>query len=304
MHLSITCLIAEMVISLSVHCRGESDGYVNNDSGDSNCGNSGCNASNLENFSQPLTWGSTENEEIIFESLTLETLDGALNVIRTSFFTDENMCKGCSLLSEPGASKEVEQLILDIAKDGISIIARDVDKNEVVGTIFNELIKPTIGNEKSQLEISGENFKHNASKCFVEVNIDVESRVDLFQRYNADCIMEMTFISVRQDHRQKGIAKLLVSSSLELGKKLLKGIPVKTSVDIDGVSIANVDDIPNLAAATMTSTYSQKVADKLGFVKVIEVSFNELIFEGVPLSERIGDVHQTATIDVKSLSTN
>ncbi|XP_057318379.1 uncharacterized protein LOC130663269 [Microplitis mediator] len=304
MHLSIACSIAVMVISLLVHCRGSSRGNVNGDSGDFNYSNCGCDASSFGNVNCPLIWGSTEDGNIVFESLTSETLDGALKVIRTSFFTDENMCKGCGLLSEPGASEEVEQLILNVAKDGISIIARDVITNEVVGTIFNKLLKPTNGNEKSQLEISRENVKHKASKCFIDVNLDVDSRVDLFKRYNADCIMEITFLSIRQDYRQRGIAGLLVSSSLELGRQLYKGMPVKTSVDIDGVSIANVDDIPNFAAATMTSKYSQKLADKLGFVKVIEVSFNEVLFEGVPLSERIGDAHQTAAIDVKSLSTN
>lgn len=116
--------------------------------------------------------------------------------------------------------------------------------------------------------------------------------------------MEMTFLAVRPDYRQRGIAESLVSSSLELGRQLYNGMPVKTSVDVDGISIANVDDIPNLAAATMTSKHSQKLADKLGFVKVIEISFNEVMFEGTPLSEKIGDTHQTAVIDVKSLSTN
>ncbi|XP_057318437.1 uncharacterized protein LOC130663311 isoform X2 [Microplitis mediator] len=293
-----------MVISLPAHCRGRSGRNVNEDSGDFSCGNVGCDASNFGNLNRPWIWGSTEDGEIILESLTLETLDDALNVIRNSFFPDENMSKGCGLLSEPGASEEAEQLILAIVKDGLSIVARDVITNEVVGTIFNKLFKRQTGNEKSEVEIFRDNFKHKASKCFIDVYEDVGSRVDLFKLYNADCTMEMMFLAVRRDYRQRGIAGLLVSSSLELGRQLYKGIPVKTSVDIDGKSITNADDIPSIASVTMTSPYSQKLLDKFGFDKVIEVSFNEVMFNGRSLSEQIGNTNQTAIIGVKSLSTN
>ncbi|XP_008547452.1 uncharacterized protein LOC103571178 [Microplitis demolitor] len=304
MHLLIACLIALMVISLSVHCRGRSGRYINEHSGDFSYGNSGFDTSNFRNFNRPWIWGSTEDGEIIIESLTYETLDGALNVIRTSFFTDENMSKGCGLLSEPGASEEVEQLILEIVKDGISIVAKDVITNEVVGTIFNKLFKPQTGNEISEIEIFRDNFKHKASKCFIDVYVDVESRVDLFKLYNANCTMEMTFLAVNRDYRRRGIAGLLVSSSLELGRQLYKGMPVKTPVNIDGKSITNADDIPSIASVTMTAKYSQKLLDKFAFDKVIEVSFNEVMFEGRSLSEKIGNTNQTAIIGVKSLSTN
>ncbi|XP_008547644.1 uncharacterized protein LOC103571298 [Microplitis demolitor] len=301
---SIICLIAVMVIRLSVYCRGSSCGDVNEDSGDFNCGNGGCDASSFGNFNRPWIWGSTEDGEIIFESLTSETLDGALNVIRTSFFTDENMCKGCGLLSELGASEEVEQLILEIVKDGISIVAKDVITNEVVGTIFNKLFTPGDGSLVSQLKKCRKNLKYEAAKCFIDSFIDVESRVDLFERYNADCIMEMTFLAARRDYRRRGIAGLLVSSSIKLGRQLYKGMPVNISVNNDGKSITNGDNIPSLIAATMSSKYSQKLLDKFAFVKVLEVSLNEVMFEGISLSEKIGNTNQTAIIGVKSLYTN
>ncbi|XP_057319777.1 uncharacterized protein LOC130664082 [Microplitis mediator] len=299
---SIACLIVMMVGSLSACCKGRSGGHVNENSGDCNCGNCGCDASSFGNFNCPLIWGSTEDGDIVFESLTSKTLDGALNIVRNSYFPDENICKGCDLLSERGASEEVEQLALDIVKDGITIVARNAFTNEVVGTIFNKLLKPKTGNEKSELEIYRDSFEHNASKCYADVYFNIRSRADIYKRYDADCIMEMTFLAVRQDYRRRGIAGLLVSSSLELGRQLYKGIPVKTSVDIDGKSITNADDIPSIAVTIMTSEYAQKLLDKFEFDKLVEVSFNALTFEGIPLSEKIGDVHQTAILGVKSLS--
>lgn len=84
-------------------------------------------------------WGSIEDGSIEFESLTDETLEGALDVIRKSFFICENVSKGVDLTSEPGASKELEELCLHAAKDGVSVVAVDVDSGDVVGVAFNKI---------------------------------------------------------------------------------------------------------------------------------------------------------------------
>lgn len=84
-------------------------------------------------------WGSTEDGRIEFESLTDETLEGALDVIRKSFFVYESVSKAVDLNSEPGACKELEELCLNAAKDGISVVAIDTTSNEVVGVCFNKI---------------------------------------------------------------------------------------------------------------------------------------------------------------------
>lgn len=84
-------------------------------------------------------WGSTEDGQIEFESLTDETLEGALEVMRKSFFVYESVSVGVEVNTEPGASKELEELCLNAAKDGISVVAIDVSTNEVVGVAFNKI---------------------------------------------------------------------------------------------------------------------------------------------------------------------
>lgn len=84
-------------------------------------------------------WGSTEDRSVDFESLTNDTLEGALNVIRKSFFLYESVSRGVDLLSEPGASDELEELCLDAAKDGVSLVAVDVNTGEVIGVAFNKI---------------------------------------------------------------------------------------------------------------------------------------------------------------------
>lgn len=84
-------------------------------------------------------WGSLENGQIEFESLSDETLEGALDVIRKAFFPYESVSVGVELISEPGASEELEELCLLAAKDGVSVVAIDITTNEVVGVAFNKL---------------------------------------------------------------------------------------------------------------------------------------------------------------------
>ncbi|KAG8035217.1 hypothetical protein G9C98_001707, partial [Cotesia typhae] len=80
----------------------------------------------------------------------------------------------------------------------------------------------------------------------------------------------MTFLTVARDHQRKGIAELLVSSTLKLARELRRGIAKKTSVDFNRTSVKNANAIPSVVSATFTSTYSQKIGNKLGFDNIME----------------------------------
>lgn len=84
-------------------------------------------------------WGSLEDGTIEFESLTAETLEGALTVIREAFFTDESVSVAVDLLSETGAPEELEELCRDAMRDGVSVVAIDVTTGEVVAASFNKI---------------------------------------------------------------------------------------------------------------------------------------------------------------------
>lgn len=84
-------------------------------------------------------WGSTEDGQIEFESMTSDHLDGALHLLRDSFFPDENVSQGVEIMSEKGAINELEELCIDAARDGVSVVAIDVSTGEVVGVAFNKI---------------------------------------------------------------------------------------------------------------------------------------------------------------------
>ncbi|XP_076756566.1 arylalkylamine N-acetyltransferase 1 isoform X2 [Xylocopa sonorina] len=247
-------------------------------------------------------WGSIEDGAIEFESLTNETLEGALNVIRKSFFVYESVCRGVDLLSEPGASEELEQLCLDAAKDGISVVAVDVDTGEVIGVAFNKMQVLKSPAEKSAFEICSENCKYKSSKALVDFMIDIDARIDMFKHYNTDCIFEIMFLATMPSNQKRRIGELLVSTSIEVAKELKKGNSVKTPVTINGDStIKNLESVPSLVSAIMTSNYSQKIAAKCGFEKLFTISYKDFSFNGKTFSERIGDEHPNSCLVTKRL---
>lgn len=247
-------------------------------------------------------WGTSEDAAIEFESLTDATLGGALNVIRESFFVHESVSRGVDLFSEPGATRELEELCLDAAKDGVSVVAVHVGSREVVGVAFNKIQVLTNSSEKSAFELFSENCKYKSSKALVDFMIDVDSRIDLFKHYNAKCIFEVMFLATLTSNQKRRIGELLVSSSLEVAKQLKKGNAVKTPVTVNGDnSIRNQESVPSLVSAIMTSNYSQRIAAKLGFEKLVTVNYNEFSFAGKSYSERIGAEHQNCILVAKRL---
>lgn len=247
-------------------------------------------------------WGSIEDGNIEFESLTDETLEGALEVIRKSFFVYENVCVGVALTSEPGASEELEELCLNAAKDGVSVVAIDVTTGEVIGVAFNKIQVLQNPSEKGAFEVFSDNCKYKSSKALVDFMISVDSRINLFKHYNTECIFECMFLATLPEMQKRRIGESLVSSSIELARELKRDKLVKTPVTINGdKTIQNLPAVPSIASAIMTSNYSQKIATKCGFETLTRISYKDFHFDGKSFSERIGDEHPDCILVAKRL---
>lgn len=157
-------------------------------------------------------------------------------------------------------------------------------------------------NEKSAFEIFSENCQYKSSKALVDFMSDVDSKIDLFKHYNASCLLEIMFLGTIRSHRKRRIGELLVSASIEIGKQLRNGQSVKTPVVInDDCSISNFNSIPTIVSAIMSSNYSQRIAEKLGFNSLVEVKYIDYIYHDRTYQERIGDTHYTARLVAKRL---
>ncbi|XP_046477180.1 arylalkylamine N-acetyltransferase-like 2 isoform X1 [Neodiprion pinetum] len=248
-------------------------------------------------------WGSTEDGEVEFESLTTETLEDALQMLRDSFFKDESICQGVDLLSEPGAADELIELCRLSAKDGVSVVAVEVCTGRVVGVSFNKIQTLAVPGVKGFFEIFAENCKCDSSRELMDFMVDVDSRLNLFEHYNVDTLLEVMFLGTAISHRRRRIGELIVAASIELGKQLKAGKDVKTPVEIHGVeSIANKDATPKLCSLICSSLYSYKICKNLGFDTLVTVSLADYEFKGKKYVERIRDNKQkSASLVAKRL---
>ncbi|XP_020289579.1 uncharacterized protein LOC109857557 isoform X2 [Pseudomyrmex gracilis] len=248
-------------------------------------------------------WGSTEDGRIEFESLTDETLKGALDVIRKGFFPYESVCTAVELNSEPGASEELEKLCLGAARDGVSVVAVDIVTNEVVGVAFNK-IQVLNNSEKSYFEQFSDNCRCKSSKYLIDFMIDVDSKKNLFEHYGVDCILEIMFLAILPTYRKRRLGELLVASSMEVGRELKNGKKdVKIPITVDGLrELTNAEVVPSLISAIMTSNYSLKIAMKLRFNQLLQVSYEDYEFNGKKFSERINREHRFCTLVAKRIA--
>lgn len=161
---------------------------------------------------------------------------------------------------------------------------------------------PGNSTEKSYFEHFSDNCRYKSSKALMDFMIHVDSRINLFEHYDINCILELMFLATLPEYRNRRIGELLISSSLELGRELKHGTNVRIPVTVHGSKeLTNNNTVPTIASAIMTSTYSRRIAMKLNFDRLLETSYDEFEFDGKKFSETIGQKHPLYALVTKRL---
>lgn len=84
-------------------------------------------------------WGESVDGKIEYTTMSMEEAMEGLDVLRAAFFPDENVCIGCEMTSNPAACRELENLCLDTARDGVSILAKEKATKKIVGVCYNKI---------------------------------------------------------------------------------------------------------------------------------------------------------------------
>ncbi|XP_076380281.1 uncharacterized protein LOC143259931 [Megalopta genalis] len=261
-----------------------------------------------------IQWGSINGGEIEFESLTENTLEGALEVIWKSFFTNESICKVVNLISAPCSVRALLELCVEIARDGVSIVAIDAKTGEVVGVVLNKIKilrdhpvqRDPLTNpcgQKSWLERFNDNCIHHAARGYVDFLIAIHSKINLFKYYNIDCIMECMFLATLPEMQQQKIGEGLVSVSVEVANALNNGLQVKVPLSYTGINstIHNFLSIPKLVTAIMTSNYAQIIARRCRLKVLERISYRGFRYGDVSFRKRIGKEHRDFTVVAKKI---
>lgn len=126
----------------------------------------------------------------------------------------------------------------------------------------------------------------------------MESRVDIFEKYNACGAMEIFYIGTDPECQTRGIGRQITEKSLEIAHGLrtrkLKQIRVADE-------IVNEHVRPEVAFAVAASVYSQRIMETLDFEILAEVRYEDYIRGGKKMSDRIGDLHRTAKFVARKL---
>ncbi|XP_058454510.1 uncharacterized protein LOC131432320 [Malaya genurostris] len=219
----------------------------------------------------------------------------AMDVLRKSFFLNETVCIGAEVNLDSQAQQELEKLCLDVASSGVSLLARCKSNDEIVGVSFNVLQTPSGPGEVNYFETFRDQCKSESAKSLMQYMITMDAKVDLFQMFNVDCLLEIMFLATLPAFEGRGIASKLVSCSIDLAKKLKQGQDNEILSDISN------HRRPQLVSALFTSRVSQKVGVKNKFSAINEVPHAEFVFRGKTYSDRIGPDHPTSTLMAREI---
>ncbi len=82
---------------------------------------------------------SSHDGAISYLILPIERLNDALKVLTSGFYPHENVCSAFEVSKNLKAVKELNLLVEFAIKDGVSIVAIENKKNEIIGVSVNKI---------------------------------------------------------------------------------------------------------------------------------------------------------------------
>ncbi|KAG5890464.1 hypothetical protein JTB14_012754 [Gonioctena quinquepunctata] len=246
----------------------------------------------------PRIWATSNDGSIEFISLTEQYLEGALDVLKKSLYVYERVCGAVNLQENDAAISELDQLTMDVIKDGVSIIAVEKSTDTVCGVAFNKLQVQNDVDAGTYFENYSKTCKHASSKSIVIFMHFADSKCDLFEHCKVDCLLEIMFLATLPEFMKRGIGTKLCEVSTELAKRLLNGENVKQSVDGE---VLKLEPVPKLVAALFTSPNPQKIGRTLDWKIAGTVSYDDFFHEGKSLSSLLRKKVADATVQFKTI---
>lgn len=117
--------------------------------------------------------------------------------------------------------------------------------------------------------------------------LQCDSSINLFQHLKVNKVLELMFIGVTPGYRKRGIGTDLVKYDLTLVDKL-----------------SEAEDGPKAASALLTSSYSQRVGEKLDFEVLLTIHYNTFTYDGVKFSNKLESQHKGIKLAVKKCVKN
>lgn len=221
----------------------------------------------------------------------------SLKALKASFFANEMVSRATDVHKCDQAQLDLSLLSFETAKDGISLLARDKATGEIVGFSFNKI---QCLRENNDEPCYFEYFRDNrclsmSSKALMNYMIEMDSKVNVFEKYKIDCLVELMFIGVIPRYEKRGIGTKLCEVAVMIASGLKEG--KYTEFLYEHIK----DKRPQLITALWTSRFSQKVGKNLNFTPLHEESYEYFTYEGQTFASKIGSAHPSSTLAIKTI---
>nr|XP_045603438.1 uncharacterized protein LOC123761454 [Procambarus clarkii] len=177
----------------------------------------------------------SEATELEYVVLTPDDLDDVIHLLVNHYYSRENIRLGAGMSA---ATKMDEQYIPGCLRSGLSTGARDERTGRLVGVVLSYSATPQAPQLKDVVTYITE-----AELKVLKVKTILEGMLDLSEDRGVECVQRLTRFCVQPDYGSRGVARMLVQKSMDLGAK--QGC--------------------QLAYLRATSPYTQKLCDRLGF---------------------------------------
>ncbi|XP_065199547.1 uncharacterized protein LOC135831176 [Planococcus citri] len=227
--------------------------------------------------------GTSDDGTISYVIVTEDLSENVTRILEEGFYPFECVSIASNVSKNPKAVAELNTLTTECIKEGVSVAAIDNQTNKVIGVSVNKIQVNDPNQEETFFDkFTRENCKEKESAALMNTMVYCDSSINLFQHLKVNKIMELIFICVTPSHRKRGVGVDLVKFDLKLLDKL--------SQDEDG---------PKAASALLTSTYSQRIGEKLDFEILLTISYNTFMYDGVKFSNKIDKQHKGIKLAVK-----
>lgn len=124
--------------------------------------------------------------------------------------------------------------------------------------------------------------------------IVADSKVDAFELFNTDCLMEIMFLATLKEYGRRGIGFNLCKYSIDLARDLKNGKDAE-------IYLTPGQPLPKLVTALWTGRNTQIIGEKLKFQVIFEESFKNFSFNGKTFAESVGDLDLNYQVVAKTL---
>lgn len=215
-------------------------------------------------------------------------LEGSMKALREGFIPSESISIAVGL-SNPEAiqgHKDLEKLAQANLSDGISIVARHLASNQIVGFAFNKIhSRPNPETPSFLKEFRNKHCHVQESRDIISFIEFADGKINLFDKYNTECFLECVLLATLPEFRGRKIAHYLVECTVELAREIAAGKYPET------IAKELIGKIPKVVFAIWTSKYSARIGANLGFVPLDRFPVADLKRIGVPYPERIPPEH-------------